>query len=157
MLTQRHLEATVAKLLLIERKLRTVSPTKRKHTLLLWEGIIRKPRKDNWGESVIPLPGFYLVSHWQGRTSVGGAMGIFEHWLRFFWKQTNHLPLDCPGATVETVFRVLWERTPVPGKMHFPEQSILSSNVSPENCLRIMSAGPTAFISPSLRGIKIKK
>ena len=35
--------------------------------------------------------------------------------------------------------------------MHFPEQSILSSNVSSENCLWITSAGPMAFINPSLK------
>jgi len=35
--------------------------------------------------------------------------------------------------------------------MHFPEQSILSSNVSSENIFWIASAGPMAFISPSLK------
>ena len=35
--------------------------------------------------------------------------------------------------------------------MHFPEQSILSSNVSSENCFWIASAGPMAFMNPSLK------
>ena len=35
--------------------------------------------------------------------------------------------------------------------MHFPEQSILSSNVSSENCFWIASAGPMAFMKPSLK------
>lgn len=35
--------------------------------------------------------------------------------------------------------------------MHFPEQSILSLNVSSENNFRIASAGPMASINPSLK------
>ena len=39
----------------------------------------------------------------------------------------------------------------IPGKMHFPEQSILSSNISSDNCFWIASAGPMAFMKPSLK------
>lgn len=35
--------------------------------------------------------------------------------------------------------------------MHFPEQSILSLNVSSEKIFRITSAGPMASINPSLK------
>lgn len=39
----------------------------------------------------------------------------------------------------------------LPGNTHFPEQSIILSNVASENCLRITSAWPTALIQPSLQ------
>lgn len=51
----------------------------------------------------------------------------------------------------KTGFRALLEKRLIPGKMHFPEQSILSSNVSSENSFWIASAGPMAFINPSLK------